>query len=243
MPSVDTVIIGGMSLWHTLLDLLFPPRCIICRRPGTWLCVECTPHLPYITGPVCQHCGEPLSHGTVCRRCRQTPLRLEGIRSVLLYEGPVRDAVHRLKYRGGRTLAPPLGALMATAWQQQPPEVDVIVPVPLHPRRLRQRGYNQAALLAREIGWRTGLAVNEEALCRTRATPPQMRLNAAARRQNIAGAFRCPDGSRLPPRVLLVDDVCTTGATLEACADALRASGASLVWALTLARTRHPPLR
>jgi hypothetical protein len=80
MPSVDTVIIGGMSLWHTLLDLLFPPRCIICRRPGTWLCVECTPHLPYITGPVCQHCGEPLSHGTVCRRCRQTPLRLEGIR-------------------------------------------------------------------------------------------------------------------------------------------------------------------
>jgi ComF family protein len=114
--------------------------------------------------------------------------------------------------------------------------VDVIVPVPLHPARLRRRGYNQAALLARELGRRVGLPVEERALQRVRATRSQMRLSAADRRRNVQGAFRCADGRVRGRRVLLLDDVCTTGATLEACADALRAGGAESVWALTLAR-------
>jgi ComF family protein len=112
----------------------------------------------------------------------------------------------------------------------------MIVPVPLHPWRFWRRGYNQAALLAGELGRRVGLPVDEAALRRVRATSSQMRLGAADRRRNVKGAFTCRPDRVQDKRVLLMDDVCTTGATLEACSDALRAGGATGVWALTLAR-------
>lgn len=161
---------------------------------------------------------------------------MEGIRSVLLFEGPARAAIHYFKYRQAQELAKPLGGLLAEYWLSHPIQVDLIVPVPLHPSRLRVRGYNQAALLAQQLGQRAGLPVDEGALRRIRATASQMRLDARQRRQNVRGAFRCPDGRVRGQQVLLIDDVCTTGATLEACADALRAGGAKAVWALTLAR-------
>lgn len=161
---------------------------------------------------------------------------MEGIRSVLLFEGPARAAIHYFKYRRAQELAKPLGGLLAEYWLSHPIQVDLIVPVPLHPSRLRVRGYNQAALLAQQLGQRAGLPVDEGALRRIRATASQMRLDARQRRQNVQGAFHCPDGRVRGQQVLLIDDVCTTGATLEACADALRAGGAKAVWALTLAR-------
>jgi len=238
MPFFENATRIGNDVKRHLLNLLFPPRCIVCRHLGTWLCVDCVSRLPFIAGPVCRRCGTPLPQGTLCARCRHAPPRMERIHSILLFEGPVRTAVHRLKYRDGRALAEPLGALMADWWDRHPLEVDLIVPVPLHPRRLRQRGYNQAALLARQLGRHAGLPVQEKALSRVRATPPQMRLSAEARRQNVRGAFRCTDEEEIAGRrVLLVDDVCTTGATLEACANALQTAGAAGVLALTLART------
>ena len=115
---------------------------------------------------------------------------------------------------------------------------DVVVPVPLHATRLRERGYNQAALLARELAQRAELPVNERTLVRKRATAPQVELGARERRENMHDAFGCSDGALAEKRVLLIDDVCTTGATLEACAIALRESGAHSVQALTLARAR-----
>ncbi len=219
-----------------LLGLVFPPRCVVCGRIDTWLCPECVAELPWITGPTCARCGLPIRRAGLCPRCRRDPLRLEGMRSVFLFKGALRRAVHQLKYRHARGLAEPLGGLLAGYWQEHPWPVDLIVPVPLHPSRMRRRGYNQAALLAYELGRRVGLPMDEDALQRVRSTPPQMRLDAVERRRNVAGAFRCRDGRVRGRRVLLVDDVCTTGATLEACADGLRAGGAEAVWALTLAR-------
>lgn len=155
-----------------------------------------------------------------------------------LFEGPVREAVHRLKYRGQRALAEPLGGLMADWWERRGAEVDLIVPVPLHPKRLRERGYNQAALLAKVMARHVGRPLADDGvLVRVRHTRSQMELGEAQRRRNVIGAFRADEVGVRGRRVLLVDDVCTTGATLEACTDALRAAGAVEVRAFTLART------
>ena len=150
----------------------------------------------------------------------------------------MREAIHRLKYSNSQDLAAPLGEMMASYWQDVHLPADVIVPVPLHARRLRERGYNQAALLARELGKGVGLPVLESALIRARHTSPQVDLNAEEREENVRGAFRCPDDQLAGKRVLLVDDVYTTGATLEACSLALKRGGVHTVWALTLARAR-----
>jgi competence protein ComFC len=131
---------------------------------------------------------------------------------------------------------------MAGAWVSlAPPEgdIDVIVPVPLHISRQRQRGYNQSALLARELGTYLRRPVLEDTLLRIKATPPQVGLDARARKANVRGAFRCTNTNLVAQRVLLVDDVCTSGATLEAASDALRDGGARSIWAYTLARARE----
>lgn len=155
---------------------------------------------------------------------------------MVYFEGVLRDAIHHLKYRGRSVLAKTLGSLMATYWMQHPMDCDIVMPVPLHTSRLRERGYNQAALLANEMAQQTGLIVDEHTLVRERATSPQVDLNAKQREENVRAAFRCAGSSPVGKQVLLIDDVCTTGATLQACATALRQKGALGVRAPTLAR-------
>ncbi len=150
----------------------------------------------------------------------------------------LREAVHRLKYNGCTALAEPLGDLMATYWMRNAMPSDIVVPVPLHADRLRERGYNQAALLARALARRVGLTLDEQTLVRKRATAPQVDLDAEQRQENVRDAFLCTGDRLANKRVLLIDDVCTTGATLEACAVALYQGGARSVQALTLARAR-----
>jgi ComF family protein len=163
---------------------------------------------------------------------------LAGVRSRYRLEDGARRLVHAVKYDGLSTLAEPMGALLTptlTHWGIAP---DLIVPVPLHRSRERRRGFNQAALLARSLGERTSVPVADRLLRRTRATPPQVRTGGVeARRANVAGAFAVTEPARVSGRtVLLVDDVCTTGATLRACADALRAAGTRIVYGLAFAQ-------
>jgi len=162
---------------------------------------------------------------------------VDGIRSPFAFEGLVREAVHALKYRNLRALSAPLGRLMAGHTSATGTENDILVPVPLHPRRLRERGYNQSALLAEQMSIVTGLTVDNTVLFRRNDTAPQARTaSLEARRKNMSGAFVCADRRLKGIRVLLIDDVCTSGATLDACAAALKRSGAASVWGLTLAK-------
>lgn len=162
---------------------------------------------------------------------------IDGIRSPFRFEGMARQAIHHLKYNNFRALASPLAQLLKDYLQVKLLPREVLVPVPLHPHRLRERGYNQSSLLAKELGKLTGLPVVEGSLLRFRDTPAQTRAaSAEVRRNNVDGAFACQDHKLQGKQVLLIDDVCTTGATLDSCAVALKKAGTSSVWGLTLAR-------
>lgn len=222
-----------------LLDLLFPPRCVGCREVGSYLCAQCLHEFELVEPPLCPRCGRPVTtSGRLCSLCQRHPPQIDGIRSVAYFDGILREAIHRFKYYGLQDLAIPLGGLMGDYWEKRSLPAEIIVPVPLHKDRLRERGYNQAALLARELGKSVGLPVSENSLVRVRATRPQVELNAQERRENVSDAFRCANAELKGKQVLLIDDVCTTGSTLEACSIALRQVGARSVWAFTLARAR-----
>lgn len=219
-----------------LTDLLFPPRCVGCHQLGDWLCERCSEQISPVAPPICPRCGDRVATAGLCMRCQTEPLRIERIRSAVYFEGILRKAMHQFKYNGLTALADPLGGLMSVYWQDHPQPVDIVVPVPLHPARKRERGFNQAALLASAFARRAGLPLEEKTLIRQKDTSPQVDLNAQERKENVHNAFRCLDGSVEGKSVLLIDDVCTTGATLEACAVALKEGGAHQVQALTLAR-------
>lgn len=169
--------------------------------------------------------------------CRVAPLSVSPIRSVFLFRDEIRDVIHALKYRGARDILRPLAGRIAESWHYHDMPSDVLVPVPLYKKREAKRGYNQAVLVAKTLGLQIGLPVVAGVLCRVRDTVSQTRLNRDERKQNVDAAFACvtcaPFAGR---RVTLVDDVATTGATLEACATVLLACGAQSVNAFTLAR-------
>ena len=217
----------GTSTWLLqLLQLLFPPRCVACGQRGALLCNSCLALVK-------------LRHPSTAARYRD--LRpLSGVRAAAEFSGPMRQAVHQFKYNGLRALAPTLGQLLWQNWSQQPYPVELIVPVPLHSSRLRQRGYNQSALLARELGRHSGLPVSDQVLARKAATPPQVGLNARERMLNVRGAFVAERSLVRGLSVVVIDDVMTTGATLRACAEELLSAGAREVWGLTLAAEPGP---
>lgn len=236
MLNVETVGFHWRDLCNQFLDLVFPPCCVGCHQVGAWLCEACLSQIPRVQMPFCTLCSDVAGDDGLCTRCRISPLQIERIRSVVYFEGALRKAMHHLKYRKRVELADPLGSLMAAYWMEHAPDVDVVVPVPLHAKRLRERGYNQAALLAREVACQVGVSLDEQTLVRHRATASQVDLNAGQRKKNMRDAFRCSSNALAGKRVMLIDDVCTTGTTLEACAIALARGNASSIQALTLAR-------
>jgi ComF family protein len=220
-----------------LLDLVVPRRCGLCGRFDTFLCERCTASLPVASLPRCPACWGTVDQRGVCRACAgELVPSLAGLRSPYVMDGGARRLVHALKYDGHSALAEPMGRLMAECFESWGVSPDLVVPVPLHRSRRRRRGFNQAALLARSVAEATGITLDQTLLHRIRNTMAQVQTaGAEERRRNVAGAFAVTRPVTMRS-VLLVDDVCTTGATMRACAGALRASGARRVYALTFAR-------
>ena len=225
------------TMGATLLDLLYPKRCVGCGREGGYFCDACRAVLPWIPSPWCPQCGLHLAPGAPCSFCSAHELALDGLSSAFLYQSPVREAIIALKYRGLTALSAELAELLADHVSKRRFAVDVIVPVPLHRSRQRERGYNQSEVVGRDLGRLLGLPINIKTLSRLRSTAPQAQQTSRDERlRNIEGAFAARAEVTQGQRVLLLDDVCTTGATLNACALALRAAGAQAVWGLTIAR-------
>jgi len=223
------------------LDLLYPPVCGGCGRAGLRWCEDCCHKAVTLPEPLCELCGLPRRTSGVCTACRSAPPPYRALRSWLVFEGPFRKALHRLKYRRDVGLGDALAALLAEYASGLNWPVDLITPVPLSKKRLQERGYNQVALIARPLSLALGWRYTPRALARLRETASQVGLSAEERRKNVSGAFKA-DASRVGGRtILLVDDIATTGATLAACAQALLVAGASDVYALTAARAlpRH----
>jgi ComF family protein len=259
LPSLEYVqAVGQAGPWRrwtgALLDLVFPPFCPVCqgrlvegRRDP--LCAACWGAIVRIGPPWCGRCGLPVMRtagagpapgarpAPTCAPCRRRPPRFDYARAAASYDGVLREAVHAFKFGGRRALAAPLGDLVVETLAGRLPEEALLLPVPLHRRRERERGFNQAALLARRIGRAWSWPVREDVLARVTATPSQTELDAAARRANVRDAFRLRrPGAVAGRRVVLVDDVLTTGATLSECARTLREAGAASVGAVTVAR-------
>ncbi len=220
-----------------VLDLFFPQWCIGCGREGDFLCHSCLRSLPRIRPPLCPRCGQPQPSGILCPGCVSWQAAIDGIRSPFQFDGVIRQAIHQLKYRNLRALAQPLAKLLNDYLLTNPLPGEVLVPVPLHQKRLRERGYNQSSLLACELGKLIHLPVAGDCLIRQRHAPAQAGASTVAeRRSNVASAFACGDHRLRGKAVLLIDDVATSGATLDACAAALKIAGATLVWGVVLAR-------
>jgi len=244
-----------MKALKSLIDLIYPPRCPICQaflqdqvtlHAGQDLpfCQACFNDFTVIRSPICSLCGRPFSDGAerdrVCEDCLRKRPSYDIARAPYLYDGAVMTAIHELKYAQRSHLADSLGSLLASFAQTWIGELkgSLIMPVPLHPRRLRTRGFNQSLLLARCVASKTDSGLDFLSLRRTKFTKPQTGLSSEERKRNVRKAFEVVKPAAVKKRtIVLVDDVATTGSTLNECAKALKRAGADSVLCLVLART------
>jgi ComF family protein len=236
-----------------LLDIIYPPRCPLCsrflspvekHRPSGHVCDSCVQALIPISRPLCTVCGMPLAASSnpdhPCEDCIRRMPSYDAMRSPYLYTGPLMNAIQRLKYNSEIHLASPLGGLLSEFARIALPHVEefMTVPVPLHRHRLRERGFNQSLLLARAVSSDLKIPLDCLSLIRTRDTRSQTGLGRKERRRNVANAFSVTSSAVFKgKKVLLVDDVLTTGYTFNECARALKKSGVLQVICLALART------
>ncbi|GAW93148.1 ComF family protein [Calderihabitans maritimus] len=240
----------GKNIWHSFLELIYPSACScpVCGRRGRevkeeGICSFCFEQISVNrkSWSYCLRCGRTLEEESWCMECRDDQPPFHIARAVGLYEGVLKEAVHCLKYRGKPSLSRPLGRLMAKVVETEAAygRLELVVPVPLHPVRLRERGYNQSELLAREVADRLNLPVDCRVLTKTRNNVPQASLSRRERFSNVEGAFAVSSPSRvLNRRILLVDDIFTTGNTIRECSRVLLQAGAQRVSAVVLATGR-----
>lgn len=220
-----------------VLDWIYPPVCASCGEPGYRLCPDCYEKIQFLQGNKCQICGRIINEtATQCVTCQTEPPPYDGFRSLGFYEGVIRDCVHALKYENNQSLGDFFSQMLVSLISKENWQLDMVTPVPLSAQRYRERGYNQSSLLAKPLAARLKVKFNPFAVRRIRHTPSQVGLSAEERRQNVIGAFQAENALVYRKSVLLVDDVMTTGATMTACAQAVRDAGARPVYCVTLAR-------
>lgn len=245
-----------MSLFRRFLDLIYPPRCLICLaflnggeegEESPSLCPGCLAGFTRVAAPHCPVCGAPFRSGIaedrVCEPCLRKRPFYQRAGAPFVYEGDLMKAIHAFKYEGRSRMAGAMGPLLAAFAEDWLKETNglVFMPVPLHPRRLRERGFNQSLLLARHVAKRLGGQVDFLSLRRTRDTTPQTGLKGDERRRNVRRAFEVKDRKAVRrKKIVLVDDVATTGSTLNECARVLRRAGCTEVYGLVLARAAAP---
>ena len=220
-------------LTRRTLDILIPPRCSGCTMRETWLCQDCRSRMARLAQPLCAVCSRPSVQTLVCGDCYRHPPPYDVLRAPWSHNGLARELVHSLKFQGQRHLAEVLADEMCLFVDSG---IELVIPVPLHRERLKERGYNQSELLGQEIATRLKCPLENKILIRTRATLPQTGLDRDDRHVNVRGAFGIARRMNLDRHVLLVDDVSTTGATIAACARTLREHGAKRISAVVATR-------
>ena len=231
LPQPD----GLQRLGRKILDAILPGSCLLCGddSQGSLLCPSCANDLPQLAHTVCPICADQTTHGERCGAClRETP-HFERTIALFRYDFPADRLVHALKY--GHQLAVAAWSAQRLSERINPSDFDRIIPLPLHPERLRERGFNQSAEIAKAFQFWPKIPVDRGNVLRTRATPPQADLPHKARHKNVRGAFECR-ADFTGQRLLLIDDVMTTGATANECARVLKLHGAKSVTVAVIAR-------
>jgi ComF family protein len=240
-----------MRLLSELIEIIYPPKCHVCldflddeERKSPDICDNCYSAFPLLTHPICSICGVPFASKVEedhqCERCIRTRPFYDELRSPYLYQDTIMEAIHRLKYSGKSYLARSMGRLLADFLKDWRGDIDsmIMMPVPLHKKKLRQRGFNQSVLLVKEIIRLIDIKADYFTLRRIRYTETQTGLTLEERRKNVKGAFEVTGKANLKGKsVIMVDDVATTGNTINECARMLKKAGCERVLGLTLART------
>lgn len=229
----------GYWVYHyfwTAIDWVYPPMCGGCSKFGERWCICCQNQVVQLFMDLCPKCGKPEPGGKLCPSCQYVKHPFEAIRSWGRYSGPLREAIHQLKYKKDIGIAEALSKHLIELLNILNWSIDIITVVPLGPKRMLERGFNQSSLLARPLSLATGISYQPGALVRTRETPSQVGLSANDRHENVKDAFIASANLIKNKAILIVDDVTTTGSTLSSCSQALVAAGARQVYGMTLAR-------
>lgn len=229
------------NIVQNILEIVYPPHCCVCKGPSREsICASCEKTLPLLSPPYCRKCGTPEHLDGLCSRCQTESPSFDRVRSSCAYSGSMKKAIASFKFHGKRRLAQALAPLMLQLFEREfaLDTIDFIIPVPLHAKRESRRGFNQSTLLGEHLSEARHIPLKPELLERIRDTATMNKLGWPERRENMKGAFRIKDAESVKAaHILLIDDIITTGATLNEIAHLLKMNGASRVQGITLART------
>ena len=218
------------------MDLLFPPTCGGCGKVGWRWCPECQARVPRINKPFCETCGIPTQGSTNCEKCKLNPPAYQMMRSWAVFDSPIQNALHAMKYRRNIGLGESIAIQMVDFVRSLNWPIEITIPVPLGKKRLIERGYNQVALVARPLAFRLGLKYESDALQKVRETRSQVGLTVSQRHENVQDVYWADTKIVNGKSILIMDDVATTGSTISACTEALLSAGVREIYVLTIAR-------